>query len=102
MSKRQIQIEVTLYALLRQYRPQTAAGPPHHPFPLTLPAGTTVAELAHHLGIPEGFVNAAAVNDTAVSPPTPLTDGDKVRLFPPAAGGSRFPINHSTIHKFTD
>jgi molybdopterin converting factor small subunit len=87
-SKRTIQVEVKLYALLRQYRPETAAGPPHHPFSLTLPTNTTITGLADYLGIPDGFVNAAAVNDTAVSPTTQLNDGDQVSLFPPAAGGS--------------
>ncbi|MFO7537041.1 MAG: MoaD/ThiS family protein [Chloroflexota bacterium] len=87
MSKGSIQIHVKLYALLRQYRPETAVGLPHHPFTLTLPPNTTIAGLAHHLGIPDGFVNAAAVNKTAVSPTTPLNDGDEVSLFPPAAGG---------------
>jgi sulfur carrier protein ThiS len=87
MSRDPIQIVVKLYGMLRDYRPETAVGPPHHPFTLTIPAHTTVAGLANQLGIPDGLVNAAAVNNTAVSPDTPLNDGDQASLFPPSAGG---------------
>jgi molybdopterin converting factor small subunit len=52
-----------------------------------LPTNATVADLAAQLGIPDGFVNAAAVNNTAVAPDTPLHNGDQVNLFPPSAGG---------------
>jgi molybdopterin converting factor small subunit len=87
MSNGPNQIVVKLYGMLRDYRPETAVGAPHHPFALTIPANTTVAGLAAQLGIPDGLVNAAAVNDTAVSPDTPLNNGDQVSLFPPSAGG---------------
>jgi molybdopterin converting factor small subunit len=87
MSSGDIQVTVKLYGLLRDHRPKTAVGPPHHPFTLTLPTKATVADLAAQLGIPDGFVNAAAVNNTAVAPDTPLHNGDQVNLFPPSAGG---------------
>jgi molybdopterin converting factor small subunit len=87
MSSGDIQVTVKLYGLLRDHRPKTAAGAPHHPFTLTLPTKATVTDLADRLGIPDGFVNAAAVNNTAVSPDTSLNDGDQVNLFPPSAGG---------------
>ncbi|RMG92948.1 MAG: hypothetical protein D6706_16090, partial [Chloroflexi bacterium] len=55
-----------------------------------------VSTLVTHLGIPEGFVNAAAVNNQAVPLDTPLHDGDEISLFPPAAGGQF----HHTFHVF--
>jgi len=74
--------------MLRRYRPPTAAGPRHHPFKVTLPFGATIATLTAHLGIPDGLVNAAALNDEAVPVTTPLHNGDHVSLFPPTAGGN--------------
>ncbi len=89
MSEPTIVVSVKLYGLLRSYRPATAVGAPHHPFALTLPAATTIADLTNQLGIPDGFVNAAAVNETAVITPDghTLHDGDEVSLFPPTVGG---------------
>jgi len=82
-----LQIEVKLYGQLRRYRPQEMPGAKHHPFPYTIHAGTTAVTLAKSLGIPEGLVNATAVNGEAVDPETTLQAGDKVSLFPPSAGG---------------
>lgn len=83
-------VEVKLYAALRRHRPPSATGAPHHPFAYSLPEGATVAMLVEQLGIAEGMINAAAVNDEAVEASTVLQDGDRVSLFPPTAGG-----NHS-------
>lgn len=82
-----LDVKVKLYGTLRKYRPPDAGGAPHHPFSLTLPAGTTIAGLAAHLGIPDGYVNAAALNGEAADVETVLHDGDVVGLFPPSAGG---------------
>lgn len=82
-----MRLEVRLYAGLRRYRPASAFGAPHHAFPILLPAGSDVAALAAALGIPDGLVQAAAVNDEAVEPTAVLHDGDRVGLFPVAAGG---------------
>lgn len=83
-----MEVEVKLYGTLRQHRPQTAVGAPHHPFSLTVAPGTTITALAAKLGIPEGLVNAAAVNGQSVDADTVLQAGDSVNLFPPSAGGS--------------
>ncbi|HEX6385158.1 MAG TPA: MoaD/ThiS family protein [Anaerolineae bacterium] len=80
-------VEVKLYGVLRRYRPVSAGGAPHHPFSMTVAATATPATLAAHLGIPDGLVNAAAVNSESVAADTPLQDGDQVSLFPAAAGG---------------
>ena len=80
-------VEVRLYGSLRRYRPSELSGAFPAPFPIDLPPGSTVETLARRLGIPEGFVSAAAVNETAIESDTPLHDGDNVSLFPPSAGG---------------
>ena len=82
-----MELEIKLYAMLRQYRPTSADGALHHPFSMTVPTPLTVAELATYLGIPDGFVNATAVNGEATNLDSLLQDGDSVSLFPPAAGG---------------
>ena len=80
-------VEVRLYGTLRRYRPAGAPGAAHAPFAAALPAGATVDTLAAQLGIPDGLASAAAVNDEAVETDHALRDGDRVSLFPPAAGG---------------
>jgi molybdopterin converting factor small subunit len=82
-----MRVSVKLYGALRRHRPPDAAGAPHHPIELQLPAGSTVADLNGRLAIGDGMVNAAAVNGAAVEPDAPLQEGDVVSLFPPAAGG---------------
>ena len=80
-------VEVKLYGILRRQRPLGLTGAPHHPFPYSLTEKATLADLTAALGIPEGMLNAAAVNDEVVEMDTVLHEGDKVSLFPPAAGG---------------
>lgn len=82
-----MEVEVKLYGVIRRHRPQSAEGEPHHPFSITVPENTSVLMLAQILGVPDGLVNAAAVNGEAVTNDTLLQAGDKVSLFPPAAGG---------------
>ena len=83
-----MQIEVKLYGNLRQYRPETAGGAPHHPFLFTIPENSAVQTLVMHLGIPDGLINGAALNGEAVGLDALLHEGDKVHLFAPAAGGT--------------
>lgn len=82
-----MRVEVRLYGSLRRYRPSEVAGLPHLPFAVALPLGASVDNLGRQLGLPEGLVNAAAVNDEAVENSTILQEGDRVSLFPPSAGG---------------
>jgi molybdopterin converting factor small subunit len=81
-----MKVEVRLYGALRRYRP---AGAPANQlsFLVELPPDSTIDELSRHLGIADGFVSAAAVNDEAVESSAGLHDGDRVGLFPPSAGG---------------
>lgn len=80
-------LDVRLYGALRRYRPGDVPGEPHQPFAITLTNQATVESLGRQLGIPDGFISAAAINDEAVESDAVLQDGDRVSLFPPSAGG---------------
>lgn len=82
-----VAVEVRLYGMLRRYRPPQTPGAPHHPFILPLTPHSTVAALVTALGIPDGLVNAAAVNGAATTLEMLIHDGDSVALFPQTAGG---------------
>ncbi len=86
-SQGQVAVDVRLYGALRRYRPPDAPGPPHHPFSIYLSPGQSVNHVVAVLGIPDGLVNAAAVNGEATELSTGLQDGDTVALFPQSAGG---------------
>lgn len=77
-------VQVRLYGLLRHYHPGPNA---NAPLTLELPEGATIADIAAHLGLPEGLVHAVSVNGIACEIGQHLRDGDQVGLFPPAAGG---------------
>lgn len=83
-----MRVEVRLYGALRRYRPAGATASSLS-FVVELPPGATVDDLSRQLGILEGFVSAAAVNDEAVESSAVLRDGDRLGLFPPSAGGSK-------------
>jgi len=74
--------------MLRQYRPESAGGAPHHPFSVILDAPVTVTAVLTHLSLPVDLVMATAVNQETIDDlQTPLQNGDLVSFFPPAAGG---------------
>jgi sulfur carrier protein ThiS len=79
-----MQITVKLYATLRRYGPSLPLGAG---FALNLPAGSDVAGVAEHLGIPDAVALVAMVNDQAVHLDRVVMAGDTVSLFPPVAGG---------------
>lgn len=83
-----IRVDVRLYGVLRRYRPAGVAGAPHHPFSLPISEPVSVDAIGRQLGIPDGLVAAAAVNDMAVTTEFVVNDGDSLALFPPSAGGS--------------
>lgn len=89
MSKRgqqSVQVEVRLYGLLREYYSYPGQ-PAHHPFPVVIPEGTSVAALAEMLQVPLDLVAGIAVNGETAVPETHLHERDQVRLFPPSTGG---------------
>ena len=79
-----MQLEIRLYATLRQYAPPEAnAGV----FLLDLPAGKTVNDLAEMIGIHPEKVHMRMVNGVGVTGSHVLNDRDRVGLFPPVGGG---------------
>lgn len=76
-----------LYGQLRRYRPADAPGAPHHPFKLIVNEEDTAVSLITQLAIPDGLVNAVAINGEATDQLTTLRPGDQVGMFPPSAGG---------------
>lgn len=80
-------VEVKLYGVLRRYRPADQPGAPHHAFTLVCQPGETVHSVMIQLGLEEGVVAAAAINNQNISLDTLLQPDDKLALFPPSAGG---------------
>lgn len=54
---------------------------------LDVPEGTTIAELARRLGIPQGAVRIAFVRGVSQDESYVLRAGDDVGMFPAIAGG---------------
>lgn len=79
-----MQITIKLYATLRRYGPSLPSGAG---FTLDLPAGSDVAGVVEHLGMPDGVALVAMVNNEVVHLDRVVVAGDTVSLFPPVAGG---------------
>lgn len=82
-----MEIEVKLHGVLRRHRPADQAGAAHHPFVWVCQSGDSPLTVMAQLGLDEGMVVAAAINNQSVSLDTPLQPTDKLALFPPSAGG---------------
>jgi len=78
-----IEVEVRLYATLRKYAKAGA----DDPLVLQVPDGARLADLLTRLGVPEGEVQTAFVNNRRRDEEYQLHDGDRVAFFPPVAGG---------------
>ncbi len=79
-----ITVEVRLYADLQRYTPDLRVGEPRS---VTVPAGTTAAELLATLGIPTEVVRLVFVNGIVRPLDQELNDGERVGIFPPIGGG---------------
>jgi molybdopterin converting factor small subunit len=79
-----ITVQVKLFATLRPYRPGLGIG---EAFPVELPDGATVGDLAQELALPENEVKVVFVNALFRELPYVLADGDEVGIFPPVGGG---------------
>jgi len=80
-----MEVTVKLFAMLNRYAPdQQKAGVP---FLVTLPQGSTIADLVAHLGIPDREVKVAFVDGRARAGLYLLAPGDEVGIFPPVGGG---------------
>ena len=75
-------VHVHLFAYLTKYSPTS-----QEKFDLDLGPGTTVGQLLESLRIPANFEKRALVNGRHADSSTPLSDGDEVFIYPPAAGG---------------
>ena len=81
--RRQINIEVRLFAHLRRYLPPHADGRRVR-LETTAP---DVRAVATELGIPPSVVGVVMLNGRHADADAPLHDGDVVSFFPPIAGG---------------
>jgi molybdopterin converting factor small subunit len=79
-----IEVECRLYAGLRKYAPSQGLG---EAMELELPDGSTLAELYELLKVPPDEVKRAFVSGLSKGPGHALSNGDRVALFPPIAGG---------------
>jgi sulfur-carrier protein len=87
-----MQITLRLYATLRVYKPELAAGAPDTGFVLLLAPGTTLLTVVEeHLHIPRQTVKLMFVNGIARDDSYVLQDGDEAGIFPPIAGGAMIP-----------
>jgi sulfur carrier protein ThiS len=79
-----IRVEVRLHASLERIRPRLKAG---EALPLELREGTTVERMVEALDIPKKGIHLVIVNGRTRPLDHPLSDGDRVALFPPVGGG---------------
>ena len=79
-----MQVRVKLFATLARAVSGARAG---EAFVRSLPAGSTVGDLAASLGLPLSQVRLVFVDGLAKGLDEPLGDGAEVGLFPPIGGG---------------
>lgn len=77
-----MRIEVQLYATLRAYAPSKDAESR-----LDVPVNFIVKELLEMLNIPDYFESIILIDGRPAAGDSRLKEGDRVVLFPPAAGG---------------
>ena len=92
-----MRVEVRLFATLARYLPDDHdAGTTI----LDVADGSTVADVAHSLGIPGDLSRIVLVNDRDANDDRRLAEGDVVTLFPPLAGGAGGgAVVHSPRHR---
>ncbi len=78
-----MQIEVRLYATLRQAAPDAPAGV----LTVAASAGATVADLLALVNVDPAAVRLLMVNGIAADLGRVLRDGDRLGVFPPLGGG---------------
>ncbi len=77
-----MQVTVELQTYLQEYSP---AGEPV--FEHTLPDGATVQTLVRDLDVPEEMASVIVLNGRSADFDDALSEGDRVTLIPPLAGG---------------
>ncbi|MEK7443299.1 MAG: MoaD/ThiS family protein, partial [candidate division NC10 bacterium] len=81
---RTITVTVTFFADLRRFLPRGVDGPQRY----TVREGATLADLLTAIGVAPDAEVTAAVDGELVERGTPLSDGAKVMLLSPMAGGA--------------
>ncbi|MBI5030092.1 MAG: MoaD/ThiS family protein [Chloroflexi bacterium] len=80
-----IRVQVKLFADLRRYRPELGIG---ESFACEIPEDTTIAGLIdERLGLPRAEVAIVLVNGVQRQDADRLSDGDRIALWSPIAGG---------------
>ena len=79
-----VKADVRLYASLRRYVPQLGLG---EAIELELDEGATIRHIFARLGLPESEVKRVIVNGLSRGYEYTLSDGDRIAIFPPVAGG---------------
>lgn len=79
-----IDVDVRLYATLRRYAPRLKLG---EAMSLRFSEGSTLLDLYERLDLPKEEVKRVIVNGIARDHSYTLSDGDRVAVFPPVAGG---------------
>ncbi len=88
-----MRVRVRLYAGLQQKVSETILAPApasrsaNSPLEASLPAGSTVADLVAHLGLPEGSARITFVNGVSRGVDHTLAPDDEVGIFPAIGGG---------------
>ena len=77
-------ITVKLSTTLRDYVPDYA---PETGLHVSMPEGSTVAQLAQHLGLPLQDIKIVMVNGRQHKVDDPMRDGDRVAYLPAVGGG---------------
>ncbi len=77
-----MQVTVELQAYLEQYSPDGESV-----FKYTVPDGATVQTLVRELKVPDEMAAIIVLNEKSADFSDPLSDGDRVTLIPPLAGG---------------
>ena len=76
-----MQVVVELYAALRKHADDGEK------LVIEVEEGTTIGELVSQLGVSKNTAWNAAVDGQIVYPDDPVTEGSRVIIFPPIAGG---------------
>ena len=80
-----MQIEVRLFSMLARHLPPGTNG---RTASLTVPTGTTIAQVLAQLGVPLGQTKLMFVDSVHRNSDFILSEGNTISVFPPIAGGA--------------
>ena len=79
-----MKIELRLFASLSRFLPERRTG---NLCAMEIPEGTTISDLLRRLGVPAEVRKIIIVNGVHAGESQTLTEGDRIGVFPPVAGG---------------